>query len=69
VFKEAVCKGYRFFTSTEYDDKVSLWSGRFKISDKNNLIVDEGFVTPFRQESEAQAAAEAAARAWIDKRA
>jgi hypothetical protein len=68
VIKEAVYKGYRFFTSTEYDDNVNLWSGRFKVSDKNNLIIDQGFVTPFGQESEAQAAAEAAARAWIDKR-
>ena len=59
-------KGYSIFTNTEHDSTVDLWNGRYRIQDKDGKVVFESFVPPLKEEDEAQEAADAEARAWID---
>jgi hypothetical protein len=69
VVKETVYREHKFCTSAEYNHIVNIWNGYFKVFDRDNVIINESFVTPYGQESEAQEAAEAGARTWIDTHA
>ncbi len=60
-------KGYGILTSAEYDDSLNLWNGRYRVLDQDGIVVYESFTTPLDDERTAQEAAEAEARAWIDR--
>ncbi len=59
-------KGYRIVISSEHDDILNLWNGRYRILDKNGIVVYESFSTALNEETKAQEAANVEARAWID---
>ena len=60
-------KGYAILASAEYDDSLNRWNGRYRILDQDGIVVYESFTTPLDEEGTAQEAAEAEARAWIDR--
>jgi hypothetical protein len=59
-------KGYRIVASAEHDDTAGLWNGRYRIVDKESIVVYESFAMPVDEESKALEAAHAEAKAWID---
>ncbi|SFW30421.1 hypothetical protein [Nitrosovibrio sp. Nv17] len=59
-------KGYKVMVSLEHDDTVNLWNGRYRILDRENVVVYESFSPPVADEAEARSAAHAEARAWVD---
>ena len=59
-------KGYSILINTEKDDNLGLWTGRYRILDKDGKVVYESFGPPLDEESKAQEAANIEARAWVD---
>ncbi len=59
-------KGYRITASAERDDTTGLWNGRYRVLDKDGIIVYESFSAPLDEENKAQETANAEARAWVD---
>lgn len=60
-------KGYCIVTGSDYDDASKCWNGRYRILDGSDIVVYESFVGPSHDESEAHAAADREARAWVDR--
>jgi hypothetical protein len=60
-------KGYSIVAAAEYDDTSSLWNGRYRILDDQGIVVYESFVEPLSDQGQANEAANAAARDWIDR--
>lgn len=61
-------KGYRIVTGSECDDTTHLWNGRYRILDDKGMVIYESFVEPLHDQDKALEAANAEARAWIDRR-
>lgn len=60
-------KGYSIVTGSERDDPTGLWNGRYRILDDQGMVVYESFAEPLQDENMAHEAANAEARAWIDR--
>lgn len=60
-------KGYRINAWPERDDATGLWNGRYRILDDKGIVAYESFVEPLHDEEQAHEAADAEARAWIDR--
>ncbi|HEY6044298.1 MAG TPA: hypothetical protein VIU43_05315 [Nitrosospira sp.] len=59
-------KGYKIVASAEPDDTTGLWNGRYRILDREGIVVYESFSTSLDEESKAMEAANTEAKAWID---
>jgi hypothetical protein len=64
--EQATYKEYSISISTEHDDTLNVWNGRYRILDKSGKVVLESLVPPLDEESKAEEAANVEARAWID---
>lgn len=64
--EQGTYKGYSIFISTEHDDTLDVWNGRYRILDKSGKVVLESLVPPLDDESKAEESANVEARAWID---
>ncbi|MCE7915314.1 MAG: hypothetical protein DYH15_11715 [Nitrosomonas sp. PRO4] len=59
-------EGYTILVSGELDNVSGDWNGRYRIVDREGIVVYESFSDAAGSEEEALADAEAAAYNWID---
>lgn len=59
-------KEFSIITSSEHDDNLGLWNGRYRILDDEDVVAYESFVEPQSDEKEAHENAIKTAHEWID---
>lgn len=60
-------KEFSITTSSEHDDNLGLWNGRYRILDNEGVVAYESFVEPKSNEEEANEDAKRAAHEWVDE--